>query len=196
MRHYMRYIILLFLLGAVSLAQPGRVTRGYEVLRTPGYLKAKGLDTLDLRGNLLRVDNFLVDAFIDSTPIDVVCDTADAYKRITTWTVNLDDSWDADTTKGEFTVPRSGIYRVFAQLSFAIGTANRTAHAALYQNESKQMNLAFQRTLATSGSYGSASFGGFVYLTSGAKVTMRIRCEGGTATFTINHGQLTLEFIR
>lgn len=140
----------------------------------------------------VRIGETAMGAYVNDAGITVACDTTEIFKRVTGWTVSRNGMWSADTAKGQWIVPESGMYYVSAQFSFSSGTANRVAHFALYQNESKQVNLACERTLSTANSVGSVSFAGLVSLSRSSIVTVRVSSEVGTATLTVNHAQITI----
>lgn len=103
-----------------------------------------------------------------------------------------------DHTNDKITFLKPGIYKINGSFNFSDGTNNVTWRGTVFLNNVEQDNVHFVRKIATAGDVGSASFTGFVNVsTAGHDLDFRVRHDnGGSINVTFVYLNLNVEFVK
>lgn len=124
--------------------------------------------------------------------------TGSTYTKLTGYTDNgLSSNCTADVANDKITITKAGIYRVDGSFNFVSGTANVTWRIAPFLNGVEQDNIHCKRKSATSTDSGSASFTGFIDVTSVPwDLDVRIRHDnGGSVNFTPEYMNINVSYL-
>lgn len=110
-----------------------------------------------------------------------------SYVKITTFDgdVSFGDVTADSTTDDDITVTTAGTYLVDFSCSFS-GTASATFTATAHVNGSPDTTASFTRKLGTGGDVGSASFTSLIALSASDIVTVWVKADAASKTFTVH----------
>ena len=103
----------------------------------------------------------------------------------------------ADAANDKITFTKTGLYKVDGSFSFASGTNNVTFFGSVFLNGVEQDQIHWTRKVATAGDVGSASFTGFIDVTTvGWDLDFRIRHDQvGAINLTISYANLNVSYL-
>lgn len=112
--------------------------------------------------------------------------TGTTYTKITGFIDNgysdMNGNVTPDATNSKITLGHLGIYKVSGAFSFSSGVGNINFYGTLFLDGVEQSQIHFKRKIGTSGDVGSASFTGFIQVTSQpVDIDFRIRHDSGTS---------------
>lgn len=124
--------------------------------------------------------------------------TGTTYTKITQFTQNnLSSNCTADYSNNKITITKTGIYKVSGSFSFASGTANVNILGAAFLGGTEQDCIHFRRKISTANDEGSASFTGFIDVTTAnTDLDFRVRHDNGASVnITFTYANLNVEYL-
>lgn len=124
--------------------------------------------------------------------------TGVTYTKITSFTDNeYSANVTSDAANDKITITKAGIYRVSGSFSFESDTPNVVFFGAPFLGGIEQDNIHFNRKVSVAGDVGSASFTGFIDVTTApVDLDFRVRHDnGGTVAITLTYANINIEYL-
>jgi hypothetical protein len=149
-------------------------------------------------GNYVRQEGIYAGIHVhgNATPQSIA--TGAAYTKATAFADNgLSRNATPDVANDKITITIPGRYRISGQTSFSSGTANVVWFGSVFWNGVEQDQVHWSRKTSSSGDVGSASFNGFIEVTSvPTDVDFRVRHDNaGSINITVSYGTLTVKYL-
>lgn len=152
---------------------------------------------LDVNGNIYGNGTYAEIHVHDASTAQSI-PTGATYTKLTAYTDNgLSNNCTPDATNDKITITKTGRYRIDGSFNFSAGTANTQWLIALFAGGVEMDNIHITRQISTAGDIGSASFTGFIEITTkNTDIDVRARHDNGSAVdLTVQYSNLNVHYI-
>jgi hypothetical protein len=133
----------------------------------------------------------------DSTAVQTIPNST-SYTKVTLWTeAGQSKRCVSSSTNDKITIYKNGVYRVSGSFSIESGTVNVVVRCAAFLSSAEQDHIHWKRKIATANDAGSASFTGFVKVSSApADIDVRLRHDtAGNVNIMFDYANFNVQLV-